>query len=101
MSYYIKPNYADAQRLNAILYYTYVTHDGVNFIFPFQPGTTEYIKADPSEPVFFVTDLMFQAQTDPQISSHDQLFIQAVLAAMKDEAAAIAAGWIPDPNVGL
>lgn len=95
---YIKPSYADAVRLNNILYFAYVTEDGINFKFPFQEGTLNYIEPDVSEPAYAVTDLMNQATTDSQISADDQIFITGLLALQKTEAEAIAAGLIPDPS---
>lgn len=93
---YIKPFYADAQRLNSILYFRYVSENGINFKFPFQEGTLNYIAPDVSEPAYPVTDIMTQATTDAEISADDQSFITGLLALQKTESEAIEAGWIPD-----
>lgn len=98
--YYIKPNAADALRLEEILTARYVTEDGENYKFPFDDKTLYYIFPDSGEWVYYIDERMSLAESDEAIALADRQFITTLYAAKKNESEAVAAGWIPDPNEG-
>lgn len=80
----------DAQALEDIFYSEFVSEDGINFKFPFQAGTTQYI--DPSKYEFaYVADARITALANVNET------VASAIAVQKNKADAIAAGWLPEP----
>lgn len=94
---YINPSLEDKTRLNDIMYFHYVTEDGINFKWPNQPGTTSYLNVDEISPL---DQYLINATTNEAISQEDRNFISNLLTNTKNYDDAVVAGWIVVPNLG-
>lgn len=88
---YFKLNsFEHATEIDADMFFDHVSEDGVNFKFPFQSGTTNYI--DPTKwEMAYAVDERFIA------SAQNRQNIADAIANQKTKSQAIAAGWLPEP----
>lgn len=80
----------DAQALEDIFYSEFVSEDGINFKFPFQAGTLQYIDPAKYERAFVYDErIAALALTNPTVA--------AGTSNQKNKADSITAGWLPEP----